>query len=406
MKRMPLVAGILLVVIAVLIAWGLNYTSTPSFCSSCHPIEPFAESWEGSSHQAAGVSCTDCHFEPGVVGYIKGKTYSIIKLTQWVAGQTEKKPEASRTIVGGACRHCHADPKATFIPHAFHTETANLQCTECHSGVAHGGELVGADKPQASADPVFCESCHTGDFAPILFSAIVPAGREHPGVPKIDVNVWRNIHWRMAGAPAVIDGKPYDKIEKDTCLACHPEPTVAKACKTCHFARVPEFRLSTAAEQASSFPVGIFAALFVLLMLTVFVKAGDRPRLFASKWIQGFAGLVALSDVAVVYIIIRDTLLRETGSQEIGPTTVWITYLLLSIAIIMLVLYESVILPGRARLVLLPETDEEDIYVPDHNVWLKQPEATTSVEAGEPDPMYRFGKHPTPEAPTPKDPTP
>ncbi|HZK48543.1 MAG TPA: NapC/NirT family cytochrome c, partial [Thermoleophilia bacterium] len=365
MKRMPLIVGILLIVIVVLVGSGLAYTSSPSFCSSCHTIAPFAEAWVGSSHEQVGVGCIDCHFEPGAVGYIKGKTYSVIKLAQWVIGETERKPEAARTIVAGACRHCHPDPQATFIPHAFHTEKANLECTECHSGVAHGSELVGVDRAQAAADPKFCNTCHTGDFAPILFTAIEPAGREHPGAPKIDVNVWRNIHWRMADAPAVIDGKPYDKIEKDTCLACHQEPTVAKACKSCHFARVPEFRLSTSAEQASGLPVGIFAVLFALLMLTVFLKVDDRSRAFSSRWMQGLLVLIGLSDVVVVYFIIRDTLLKETGSLEIGATTVWITYLILSIAIVLLVLYESVIKPGRTRFILLPETDEEEIYVPD-----------------------------------------
>ncbi|HZJ02933.1 MAG TPA: NapC/NirT family cytochrome c, partial [Thermoleophilia bacterium] len=140
MKRMPLIVGILLIVIVVLVGSGLAYTSSPSFCSSCHTIAPFAEAWVGSSHEQVGVGCIDCHFEPGAVGYIKGKTYSVIKLAQWVIGETERKPEAARTIVAGACRHCHPDPQATFIPHAFHTEKANLECTECHSGVAHGSE--------------------------------------------------------------------------------------------------------------------------------------------------------------------------------------------------------------------------------------------------------------------------
>ena len=397
MKRLPLIVGIVLIVLGVSIGVGLDYTSSPSFCSSCHVIAPFAEAWKGTPHEEAGVDCIDCHFEPGAVGYMKGKTYSIIKLAQWAVGQTEREPEAARTIVAGACRHCHPEPQATFMPHSFHTEEANLQCVECHSGLAHGAELVGLEKPQAAADPAFCNSCHTGDFAPILFAAIEPAGREHPGAPKVDVDVWRNIHWRVADAPAVIDGVPFDKIERDTCMACHQEPTVAKACKSCHFARVPEFRLSTSAERASGLPVGIFAVLFILLMLTVFLMTNDRARFFTSKWVQGLLVLIGLSDVVIVYLIIRDTLLKETGSLEIGATTVWVTYLLLSIAIVLLVLYESIIKPGRQRFVLLPETDEEEIYVPDHNVWLKHSEATTVVESDEPDPTYRFGAHPTSE---------
>jgi nitrate/TMAO reductase-like tetraheme cytochrome c subunit len=394
MKRWLLIAAIaVLAVLLMLVVLAFAYTSQPSFCASCHTISPFEKTWQTSSHKAVDVTCIDCHFEPGAVGYLKGKTYSFIKLAQWAFGQTDKKPEAARTIVAGACRHCHPDPKATFMPHAFHTEVANLDCTECHSGVVHGA-LVGPEKPQAAADPAFCNKCHTGDIAPILFLPIEPAGREHPGAPKLDVNVWRNIHWRMATGPAVIDGVPYDKIERQTCLACHQDPTVAKACKGCHSARVPEFRVSAAAQRASGIPMAIFSVLVVLLLLTVFLKATRKTALFRSRWMMVLVGLVAVSDVVVVYLIVRDTLVKESGSVEIGPTTVWITYLLVSIAIVLLVIYEAVIRPGRERLVLLPVTPEEEIYVPDHNVWMKNPDATTVVDEGAPDPVYRFGALP------------
>lgn len=398
MKRWSLFAAVVvLAVLVVLVLFGFSYTSQPSFCASCHSVTPFENSWQTSSHKAAGVTCIDCHFEPGAVGYLKGKTYSFIKLAQWAFGNTNSKPEAARTIVADACRHCHPDAKATFMPHAFHTEVANLGCVECHSGVVHGAKQVGADRPQAIADPAFCDKCHTGDIAPILFAPIVPAGREHPGAPKLDVNVWRNIHWRMANGPAVIDGVPYDKIERQTCLACHQDPTQARACKVCHFARVPEFRVSAAAQRASGIPMAIFAVLMVLFLLTVFLKATHKTALFRSRWMMALVGLVAVSDLVVVYFIIRDTLVKESGSVEIGPTTVWITYLLVSIAIVLLVIYEAVIRPGRERLVLLPVTPEEEIYVPDHNVWLKHPDATTTVDEGAPDPVYRFGsKSPTP----------
>ena len=412
-----------LVLLVLVTALGFRETSKPSFCSSCHVIKPFTETWQASSHAAKGVTCTDCHFEPGAIGYTKGKFYSLLKLTQFAAGQTEKKPEAAKLVLRSACLQCHeyvrdpADPRypkdivvqGVTFPHDFHLNKANLTCADCHSGVVHGAALVGADKPQAAADPAFCNKCHTGDIAPILFLPIEPAGREHPGAPKLDVNVWRNIHWRMATGPAVIDGVPYDKIERQTCLACHQDPTVAKACKGCHSARVPEFRVSAAAQRASGIPMAIFSVLVVLLLLTVFLKATKKTALFRSRWMMALVGLVAISDVVVVYLIIRDTLVKESGSVEIGPTTVWITYLLVSIAIVLLVIYEAVIRPGRERLVLLPVTPEEEVFVPDHNVWLKNPDATTVVDEGQPDPLYRFGALPssppeTNDPPPPEDP--
>jgi NapC/NirT cytochrome c family, N-terminal region len=380
MRRWPIVIGVLVIVLGVVVAMGLQYTSQPSFCASCHGVKPFADSWVDSSHAQKGVTCIDCHFEPGALGYIKGKTYSMIKLAEWALGKTDIKPEATKTVVVGACRHCHENPQATFIPHFYHTDTANLACVECHSAVVHGAKLVGEERPQAKADPAFCGKCHTGDIAPILFGPITPAGREHPGAPKIDVDVWKNIHWRMARGAAVIDGVPYDQIEPLTCAACHKDPTQAKACKSCHSARIPEFRPSTAAQMASILPIAIFGLLFVLLILTVVLTHKDKRTLFTSRWMQAVVGLVALSDVYIVYLIIRDTLVKESGSSEIGPTTVYIAYLLVSIAIVLLLVYESIVLPGRPRVILLPKTDEEEIYVPDHNIWLKRPEASTLVD--------------------------
>ena len=395
-KKLLLVNGILLVIVGVAFGYFLNYTSEPGFCASCHSIEPYEASWEGSTHEAVGVTCIDCHFDTGALGYIEGKVYSFMKLTQWVVGEEEQKPEAHKTVVAGSCRQCHSDPKATFIPHGFHTEVANLDCIECHSGIVHGSELVGEEKPQAAADPSFCNNCHTGDFAPILFAEVEPAGREHPGAPKIDVNVWRNIHWRMADGPAVIDGQPYDEIEKDTCLACHDEPTRAKACKVCHSARVPGFRVSTAAQRASGVPLGIFAVMFILLMLAWILKTDDKEKLFSSRWIQGLVTLVVLSDVYVVYLIVRDTLVRESGSVEIGPTTVWITYLLVSIAMVLLVIYEAVIKPGALRLVLLPETDEDEIYVPDPR------KRTIGPKLEKEEPSEKTGAGPSPPGQSPE----
>ncbi len=357
---------------------GFNETSKPRFCSSCHLIEPFKITWDSSTHAAADVTCVECHFEPGAIGYIKGKTYSFIKLTQFAAGATEIKPEAHKLVVGAGCVHCHEyvrepdDPRYPTgivvedvqFPHAFHVNSANLQCADCHSGVAHGSELVGEEKPQAAADPAFCRSCHTGEFAPILFAAIEPVGREHPGAPKVDVNVWRNVHWRAADGPAVIDGVLYDKIEPETCLACHDEPSVAKVCKSCHFARVPEFSASPAAARAGLLPVGLFAFLFALFMVAVFLRHGEKARFFSSFWLRGVAVLVLLSDVFVVYLIVSDVITEQTGRHEMGPTTVWVSYLFLSVALIGFLLFEAGLLPSPLKTVKLPREREEEFLVP------------------------------------------
>ncbi|MCZ7663555.1 MAG: NapC/NirT family cytochrome c [Thermoleophilia bacterium] len=369
-------SGVVLLVLAT--AWGFRETSKSSFCSSCHLIQPYEVTWEDSTHKTYGVTCVDCHFDPGAVGYTKGKIYSFIKLTQFAAGETERKPEAAKLVLRSACLQCHeyvrnpTDPRypsdivveGIAFPHDFHLNVANLNCADCHSGLVHGSQLVGPEKPQAAADPQFCDSCHTGDIAPILFLPIEPSGREHPGAPKIDTAVWRNQHWRLAAQGATIDGVAYDKIEKDTCLACHQEPTVAKACKGCHFARVPEFTASTAAARASLFPVGLFGFLFLLFMAAVILRGRDKERFFSSVALRLIAAAVVVSDAYVVYLIVRDVLHSEAGAHEIGPTTVWISYLLLSMSMVGLLLFEAGLLPNPLRPVSIAKTPESDFLVP------------------------------------------
>ena len=373
-----MIAAVGVVLLLVVTVWGFHVTSKPSFCSSCHIIQPYADSWKTSSHAGYGVTCVDCHFEPGAVGYVKGKIYSIIKLTQFAVGQTTKKPEASKLVLLAACLQCHeyvrnaSDPRypknivvqGITFPHDFHLNTANLTCDDCHSGIVHGAVLVG-NKPQAKADPSFCNTCHTGDIAPILFLPITEAGRTHPGPPNLDVNIWKNEHWKLAHGPATIDGVKYDQIQPLTCQACHYQDlTQAPGCKSCHLARVPEFSASPQAERASLLPAFMFLFLFLMFLITVFMHRREKERLFNSWIMRMVAILVLISDAYVVYRIIGDVVHQTTGQHEIGPTTVWVSYLFLSIGLIAFILFEGVLMPRPLRPAHLPTQDEKRYLVP------------------------------------------
>ena len=180
------------------------------------------------------------------------------------------------------------DKKTIFFPHDFHVNTVQLNCADCHSGVIHGAELTG-DKPQAAANPSFCSTCHSGDVAPIIFGDIQLSGREHPGAPKIDTAIWRNNHWKLAHGPGEIDGVQYDQIEKQTCLACHKEPTEAKNCKSCHFHTAPTFTPTQEAQRASAAPLGMFGLVIGVFMLTL-VPWPKAKRFIFEGWIAVIPG--------------------------------------------------------------------------------------------------------------------
>lgn len=61
-KRFTLAVVVSLLVIVILLTISLEVTSTPRFCSVCHNMKPYYESWKQSSHR--DVTCTACHFPP------------------------------------------------------------------------------------------------------------------------------------------------------------------------------------------------------------------------------------------------------------------------------------------------------------------------------------------------------
>lgn len=377
---------VVLVAFAGYIAWGINYTSSPEFCSSCHATEEYAQTAEHSTMGKLGVGCTDCHFEEGTMGYVRGKVYSLIKLTEQKMGNEENPPKSAHLLTNSSCLQCHGEernpnpkfamarnvldpqvlkpkivdpnnPASSIIfPHDFHVEKAKVACADCHAGVAHGAELTGGEARQAKADPTFCANCHTGDTAPVLFGDVKESGKTHPGQPNIDTAVWRNNHWRLTekgmeitGEPGVIEGVKYDKINKEACLVCHEEPARDKKCKSCHFYEEPEFAPSEQTRHDSRWPVLMLA--LVALMWSATLLPSKARRYVYEGWIAVVAGTaVIISDVYVLLKVIAGVGETTTGAHEVGPTTLWVAYLMASLSLIILLFHQGVLKPRRRRL--------------------------------------------------------
>jgi nitrate/TMAO reductase-like tetraheme cytochrome c subunit len=372
---------VLLVAIGGFVVWGVRYTNSPNFCKSCHIIEPYVEAWQKSYMGGKlGVTCIDCHFEPGVLGYVRGKIYSLMKLTEYGTRDFDRPPPSADLLTNSACLQCHGNepnlkvpgghnvvdpnsptyPKIAVVdqynpsntimfPHDFHVNKVQIKCSDCHSAVVHGTELI-KDKPQAKASPEFCSSCHSGDIAPILFGTIKPSGREHPGAPKIDTAVWRNNHWRLANGPGEINGVQYDKIEKQTCLACHKEPTEAKNCKSCHFHSEPVFSPTQETQRASAAPLGMFGLVIGIFLVTL-VPYPKVKRFIFEGWIAAIlAAVVLATDVYAAYKVFAVVLDTTSGSRQIGPVTLWIAYLLASASLLTFLFHQGVLKPRRRRL--------------------------------------------------------
>lgn len=147
-KKFIIIIAIVILLIVVNVA-ALQFTSTPSFCGSCHYMAESRESWEESEHYSA-AKCLDCHADPGMIGYLMAKANGLkelyVHLTQDI---TRADIEAMDVHVNKeSCLQCHQNVKEDQT-HKLHE---SMECGACHIGMGHGAEV----------DIIECGDCHPG----------------------------------------------------------------------------------------------------------------------------------------------------------------------------------------------------------------------------------------------------
>jgi NapC/NirT cytochrome c family, N-terminal region len=149
--------------VLVLFAVSAELTSTSKFCSSCHYMKPFFESWQVSSHK--DVECKACHYPPGLRSYFRTKIEGLVMVGRyWTKLYVKSKPWAE--IQDESCLRpgCHdrrllegrvAFDKIVF-DHKAHFEDLKrgkkLRCTSCHSQIVQGEHIT--------VTPSSCFLCH------------------------------------------------------------------------------------------------------------------------------------------------------------------------------------------------------------------------------------------------------
>ncbi|UCD38246.1 MAG: cytochrome c3 family protein, partial [Fidelibacterota bacterium] len=165
--------------------WGaVEYTSRPKFCNTCHYMEPFYESWQVSSH--SDITCTYCHFEPGLVGKIQGKLNGLYQLTKYVSLAYKKsKPWAEISDVSCTREGCHQTQtllgpiqfKNVRFDHSHHLgelrRGKQLRCTSCHSQMVQGSHILVTEETcflchmkdrDLDTGLLACRTCHTDEI--------------------------------------------------------------------------------------------------------------------------------------------------------------------------------------------------------------------------------------------------
>ena len=123
----------------------IEYSAQPSFCTNCHNMQPYYDSWATSTHN--DVPCIRCHYAPGIKAEAMGKVQAANQVVKYVTGRYGTRPWAE--IEDAACLRsgCHSTRKLegelTFLgvrfDHRQHLTDLRrgkrLRCTSCHSQI-------------------------------------------------------------------------------------------------------------------------------------------------------------------------------------------------------------------------------------------------------------------------------
>lgn len=137
----------------LLFAGAAEYTSHSKFCSSCHYMKPFYQSWKESRH--ADIECSACHYPPGIRSFLRVKLEGLNQvLRYWTKLYVKSKPWAEIPDESCLRQGCHdkrllegrVQFKRVVFDHKVHLgdlrRGKTLRCTSCHSQIVQGDHIT------------------------------------------------------------------------------------------------------------------------------------------------------------------------------------------------------------------------------------------------------------------------
>jgi nitrate/TMAO reductase-like tetraheme cytochrome c subunit len=170
--------GMVLGIGLVMTYGAIEASSTPTFCGSCHVMEPYYDSWKISSH--SDIACVDCHIPPGMTAELRKKFEAMSMVARYFTGTYGTNPWAE--VADESCLECHdrrllaateafGDVRFNHQPHLSELRRGKrLQCTSCHSQIVQGSHIAVTAttcilchfKNQASGEGTAkCTLCHS-----------------------------------------------------------------------------------------------------------------------------------------------------------------------------------------------------------------------------------------------------
>lgn len=150
-KRFFYIAGSILLFVFISLLGLAKYSESPSFCHSCHIMEPYYKAWKGSKHNM--VACVECHYPPGTPKTILWKKFQALsQVVKYITRTYSSKPFAE--VEDSSCLQCHSTrllegklvtAKGVQFDHKAHLTTTRrdrkLVCTSCHAQMVVGNHM-------------------------------------------------------------------------------------------------------------------------------------------------------------------------------------------------------------------------------------------------------------------------
>jgi len=183
-------------------------TEAPSFCTTCHEMQPYYDAWSVGAHK--GISCVECHVDAGAANHVAHKITAAKELWIHLSGDP-RFPQGTAVVPDSRCLACHADIMSTTGPKFSHKQHAGSgPCVQCHSDAGHR----------------------------VALDALAKAGVLQPGLETsgaaVAVRAARSSASTIATHSPVSCSKCHD-LTKLECASCHqPDHEPRGACETCH----------------------------------------------------------------------------------------------------------------------------------------------------------------------------
>ncbi|MHB1131624.1 MAG: NapC/NirT family cytochrome c [Chloroflexota bacterium] len=221
-------------VLLAVLGSALVLSPRPSSCTTCHEMQAHYDQWAASTHK--GVSCIDCHTEPGLSGVIKIEASMFKNASGHVAGVFETPIRAD--VRDDSCLRCHPResrpeilPQATLrISHSAHNDIA---CAQCHGRLVHNlGQETTVPPVTHKGGEKACVVCHTPEVCPHGSARVDCQSCHSASIPRHTLREQSNVITREA----CIDCHNKMRVDsEENCQTCHVSPHgIDRSCNTCH----------------------------------------------------------------------------------------------------------------------------------------------------------------------------